>query len=442
MCVDTIYTLVLLFLLDFLKIFVVTGKVTMGKNPIEIETFGEFKLIGADGKISTEEDIRSGVMTRFLVYILIHRDHINTKDELIENLWFYGEADNPAGTLKNLTYRVRNFLKKNFNDDSMILSGAIGGYIWNQDVPVHLDTEEFDRCYAMALDQTLFPDDRIIWCEKVVDIYKGAFVPKISDMLWVTNISVYYKNRYLIVVDELISLYSTQNKYDKIINLINKAVVFDPLNEGLYCNMIDALVATGNRAMAEETYDHASSIIYEELGIRNSKDLSEKHEKLLKMANGSKTDTIIEVGDKIEEENVNGVFFCGYPVFREIYRLEARKISRLGEAEYVALFTLNNEIYAETPSDLEKFRMNKGMRLIENVFRVSLRVGDVVSRYSDYQYIILLAACSFESTKMIVNRIINRFNEMNTNTSLNIKYSIKEVSNENHERMDKDGTDT
>lgn len=84
----------------------------MGNDPIEIETFGEFKLIGADGKISTEEDIRSGVMIRFLVYILIHRDHINTKDELIENLWFYGEVDNPAGTLKNLTYRVRNFLKK------------------------------------------------------------------------------------------------------------------------------------------------------------------------------------------------------------------------------------------------------------------------------------------------------------------------------------------
>lgn len=407
----------------------------MGNDPIEIETFGEFKLIGADGKICTEENIRSGVMTRFLVYILIHRDHVNTKDELIENLWFDGEVDNPAGTLKNLTYRVRNFLKKYFNDDSMIQSFARGGYMWNPDIPVHLDIDEFDKCYDMATDQAIFPDDRIIWCEKAVDIYKGAFVPKISDMLWATNISMYYKNRFLRVVDELGRLYNNQEKYDKIINLLNKAIGFDTLNESLYCSMIDALIATGNRAMAEETYDHASSLIYEELGIRNPKELSEKHEKILKMTNGSKTDTIIEVCDNIDEKSVDGVFFCGYPVFREIYRLEARKITRLGEAEYVVLFTLNNGMQSDDFSDLDKFRMDKGMRLLENIFRVSLRVGDVVSRYSDYQCIILLATCSFESTKIIVNRIIKKFNAQNTNACLNVKYSIEEVSKENHEKI-------
>jgi DNA-binding SARP family transcriptional activator len=409
-------------------------KVAMGNNPIEIQTFGEFRLIGADGKISTEEDIRSGVMTRFLVYMLINRDHINTKEELIENLWFEGEIDNPSGTLKNLTYRVRNFLKKNYNDDSMIQSFSRGGYMWNPNVPVHLDIDEFDKCYDIALDQTIFPDDRISWCEKIIDIYKGAFVPKIADMLWATNISMYYKNRYLKVVDELVRLYQNQEDYDKIINLVNKAIVFDSLNEGLYCKLIEAFIATGNRSMAEETYDHASTILYDELGIRNPKDLSAVREKILKMTNGSKTDTIVDVCGDIEEENVDGVFFCGYPVFREVYRLEARKISRLGEAEYVALFTLNNGGSTEAASDLEKFRMDKGMKILENVLNVSLRVGDVVSRYSDYQYIILLSACSYESTKMIVNRITDRFNSKNSNPNLSIKSSIEEVSNEDHEK--------
>ena len=41
--------------------------------------------------------IRSDIMTKFLIYLLLHRDKVITKEELIENLWNEDEIDNPAG---------------------------------------------------------------------------------------------------------------------------------------------------------------------------------------------------------------------------------------------------------------------------------------------------------------------------------------------------------
>lgn len=409
----------------------------MEQGVIRVKTLGEFAICSTDGCWVSEDEMRSSVMTKFLLYLLTHRDHMNSKEELIENLWHEGEIENPAGALKNITYRVRNFLKEHLGDGDFILS-VRGAYAWNEAIPVVLDIEEFEGCYDNAMNQSLFPDDRIPWCEKMIALYQGSFGQKITDMIWAANLSMYYQTRYLNVVGELIGLYKKEDEQEKIIALANQALSFDGLNENLYCELIEAFVASNQRQMAEDVYEGASKLFLEELGIRSPKGLTEAHEKILKMTKGSKSDTILEVCTEIEEADVDGAFFCGYPVFREIYRLEARKIARLGNAEYVVLFSLESR-KAKQGTKLTKadeFMMNKGMRRFEKVLDYSLRVGDVVSRYSDLQYIVLLSACSYESSKNVADRVLRKFYSGNNNEDLILTYSLEEVAMENTASQD------
>jgi len=133
--------------------------------------------------------------------------------------------------------------------------------------------------------------------------------------------------------------------------------------------------------------------------------------------------------DMTEDGNLAGVYMCGYPVFREIYRLEARKISRLGEAEFVVLLTveMNGNVKAENEK-MEQFITKQAMKQLEEALKATLRIGDVAARYSDRQFVILLPTCTYESSVAVTKRIVSNFNEKNKGKKVTIKTEFEQVT--------------
>ena len=121
-------------------------------------------------------------------------------------------------------------------------------------------------------------------------------------------------------------------------------------------------------------------------------------------------DRFIIPDDMVEEEESVGVYFCGYAVFREIYRLEVRKNSRLGESEYIVLFTveLGDNVKADNDK-MKNFVIEQGMKNLKNTLKEVLRIGDVAARYSDSQFIVLLPTCTYESSVSVVKRVLTCF---------------------------------
>ena len=111
--------------------------------------------------------------------------------------------------------------------------------------------------------------------------------------------------------------------------------------------------------------------------------------------------------------------------------MEARKIKRLGEAEYVLLLTMSGKA-ADQMEAAEAFLLKKAMKRLEKVLNTSLRVGDVAALYSDSQYIVLLPSCTYEAASMVAERIQNKFaRELpKTTSNFNLKYSLEEVTTE------------
>ena len=109
---------------------------------LSVNTLGKFQVINEEDVLN-DDNIRSAMMTKLLLYILIHRDQTLGTDEIASALWQEEEVENPAGALKNLMYRLRTLLKQHFGEGDFILTNR-GSYYWNPDIKVVIDAEEFE----------------------------------------------------------------------------------------------------------------------------------------------------------------------------------------------------------------------------------------------------------------------------------------------------------
>ncbi|MFR4559702.1 MAG: hypothetical protein ACLT4U_19125, partial [Blautia obeum] len=76
-------------------------------------------------------------------------------------------------------------------------------------------------------------------------------------------------------------------------------------------------------------------MFYDHLGIRDVERFHEIYNDILSLSTNQMSDISSLVDSVTEKEEPREVFVCEYPVFREIYRVEARRIRRTGIAEYM-----------------------------------------------------------------------------------------------------------
>ena len=104
---------------------------------ITVNTLGKFQI--TDGEAFVNDDsLRSTMLIKLLIYLLLYRDKTLTTDDISNAIWQDEEIDNPAGALKNLMYRLRKELVANFGENDFVLTNR-GSYRWNPDVNVVLD---------------------------------------------------------------------------------------------------------------------------------------------------------------------------------------------------------------------------------------------------------------------------------------------------------------
>lgn len=385
---------------------------------LTVYTLGKFQI--TDGKaVINDNNLHSPMLSKLLMYMFLYRDKTLTTEDIANAIWQDEEVDNPAGALKNLMYRLRKCLEKNFGSNDFILTNR-GSYKWNPDVEVILDIEEFEKLINEAKAENVC-DIAVMKYEQVVNMYCGDFMTKLLDMHWIVTLNTYYHSLYLSSVKALADLYAKSDCYEELEKLCSIALKYDNVDEQLYCFQIEARMHTGKINLALESYEKAREIMEKELGIRKTTVLNKVYEELLSMSKGQTAYNINEVHDDIVEEDPQGVFFCGYPIFKEIYHLEARKCKRSKTPENLLLFTL--ETNKDDTREIQEFRIKKSMGVMEDTIKDCLRVGDVAAKYSDSQFVILLPTCNRALSLIVANRIVSKFYDKGAQYK-NIKVNI------------------
>ena len=391
---------------------------------LKVQMFGEFLVSGRDGSLD-DDKIRSEMMTKLLAYIFCHRRKKVTVMELAEALWHDDKSDNPAGALKNLMYRVRNIMKKEWGELDFILTGR-GTYSWNPEVPVWIDAEEFERLCRQAKAWGSC-EEKIEGLLQAVKLYRGPFLPKLSGEYWAASLSTYYHSLYLTSVKDLAALLEENSRFEEMGAVCQKAIQLDALDEELHCCFIKALIGQNKQNLALEHYQKTVDLLYDNLGVRPSRELREVYEELLKQKHSQELD-LGNIQDELKsEDDGSGAFLCEYGVFKKSYHLEQRRASRLGLPVYISLITVYPSIDVQEDSEAYLKLINTGMSVMETVLISSLRNGDVISRYSGNQFIVMLPNCQYDSSQMIMKRIQDKFYTRDKKLKVKIQYSLDEI---------------
>lgn len=389
-----------------------------------VKTLGKFQISDRT-EILDESKLHSPMLIKLFVYMMIHRGKPLSIEEITNAVWAEEEIDNPVGALKNLMYRLRKVLNDTFGKQEYIITNR-GSYTWNPEIEVLVDTDEFEKLIHAAKGQ----ENKNAAAEKyeyALMIYEGRFINNITDLYWIHNLNAYYHTMYLDAVRSLMDIYFKRGNYVDIEMICDKALEIDPSEEQLYTYKIKAYMYAGKLKQAMEYYEIAKKRIQYEIGIHDPELLQEVYQELLSMDNGEFVEDMEGIQADVIEENPDGVFFCGYPIFKEIYQLEARKSTRSGLPNQLILFTV--ETVNKEPEAIQAFRIKQGMERLESVMRKALRIGDVAARYSDSQYVLMVLNCDCECGWLVANRIISKVSEGTTKyDNIKIRVDIEEVT--------------
>ena len=155
--------------------------------------------------------------------------------------------------------------------------------------------------------------------------------------------------------------------------------------------------------------------------MRPSQELRELYNEIMSVEKSLETDLETIQDDLREAAARPGAFVCEYGFFREAYRLEARRAARSGTSVHIALITVSLPDGGMPPLSVLAATMDQ----LQEVLTGSLRRGDVVSKYSGAQFVVMLPAANFENSTMVMERVVSSFYRQHRRNFLKLSYKIR-----------------
>lgn len=242
------------------------------------------------------------------------------------------------------------------------------------------------------------------------------------------NQSSYYHSMYLRMMNQFLTECKEAKRYQEMENYCHRALKLDALDEGLHCAMMYALIGQRKQSEAMDHYRNAERILYDNLGVRLSEEMFQIYEELMKETHTEQQDISRIQKELLSEREAMGAFFCEYGTFKKNYELEVRRAGRLGISVFLALITLCVIPEIKNDQSAIKTTVQMGMNQLQEVLQNSLRTGDVMTRYSHNQFLIMLQGCQYENAQKVMQRIETRFYATKRRAKVNMQYSLDEMT--------------
>ena len=364
---------------------------------IRIEMLGGFVIKYGNVHI-TEQVKRSSKIWKLLQYLITNRSKSVSQEELIDVFCDSELVGNPGSALRTMVYRARSTMAESglpFAED-MILSKN-GGYAWNNSISCVVDTEEFE-----ALCKKVTPDiegpERLDMLLKAAELFKGDFLPNSAGDMWVMPLARWYRSLYIGCVHDALELLIDASRNSEAEELCVKALRLDPFDEKMLEYYLRSLIAQGKNAEAIEEYKRMENMFYDVLGVSFSDNLRALYNQISRPAIKEGTTLEALMSDWLEGADFSGAYYCDLSVFRTMFQIEARSVPRSGRTAYIVKIDTKHEPNAKSGGV---------MRQLGTIIPVSLRMGDLFTRSSANQYMLMLHSLTYENCKDLINRILH-----------------------------------
>lgn len=121
-----------------------------------------------------------------------------------------------------------------------------------------------------------------------------------------------------------------------------------------------------------------------------------------------------------EKNRPNGAYKVEYEGFKHIYQFVSRYSARKETDIEIILFTISKK----DGNMIDPITLSEAMFDLENIIKVSLRIGDVATKYSSCQYLVMLIGAHNVNPQDVVNRIVNNYSAFADKYNIVVKYDI------------------
>ncbi|MBT9147360.1 MAG: Regulatory protein AfsR [Syntrophomonadaceae bacterium] len=388
-------------------------------NYLEVISLGNFLVKNGETHFS-ENASRSRKVWDIFKYFLAHHGQIILPEVVVEQLWPEQSYADAKSSVRTLVYRLRRLL----GDNAGLIIFNQGGYSLKQqenfwwDVPVFVSGCNNAQQVAEQGDESLAAS----LYRSVLSLYKGDFLPECAYSDWVIPFRNHYHRLYLQSVCHLLAILKKNKQYAEIIAEATKALFIDFFEEEIHLFYIEALLAEGKTSQARSHYQNATAVFYREMGIKPSPALKRLFRQL---QSADDEDKVLEFSTFREtlqnREEAHGAIWCEPDIFRFLCRLESKRQERTGQQAVLVLLSISTNKIG-LPDDNKN--ASRKPEMLQDLLQTALRKSDVLCRFNEHQFILLLPASSPEQTQKMLQRVEEGFRTA-TNGSLLLKTRLQ-----------------
>lgn len=393
----------------------------MEEKRLRVRMLGSFSIELDDAKMDDSGN-RSRKVWLLLAYMIYYRSRAVSQEELTDLLWGDEEnSSNPLNALKTMFHRARTMLNQlGSNAGHELIVRRDGSYAWNTEIPIWFDVETFDQlCQAGAAAQD--EDQRLEQYLQAIELYGGDFLNKLSSEPWVVPIAAYFHNLYIQATQESLILLENRERREEAIGICRRALEVEPYNEELYRHLIRNLLDTGEQREAIAAYEEMSELLFSNFGVMPSEEIRAMYREAVRTVNDRAVPIGVVREQLREQEPPAGALVCDYDFFKVLYHAEARMIARSGDAVHIGLLS----VLGEGGKELPKRSLDRAMENLQEQIRLNLRRGDIASRCSVSQFILMLPQANYENSCMVCERVIKAFYRQYPHSPAELHYSVQ-----------------
>lgn len=322
-----------------------------------------------------------------------------TRQQLLEVVWKEGgDPQKEKSNLNQHLYYLRQLIHESHFPEGKYIIVQKPRYYFTEDYEIHSDTEQLDQILEEIRNAEAAGEDTLELLRQFCRGYTGEFLPMLNGEEWVVEKSAYYQKQYFSCLSRLCGRLKEMGGYQEMLELCTVASQIHPYDEW-QAVQIDCLVAMNRYKDALKVYEDAAEFFYEDLGVSSlNRTIARYRNTEGRLHYLSSALAGIRKGLN-EEERLWGAYCCSYPSFVDVYRIVVRMQERTGIGSLLMVCTLNIAGSGEnTETWMERFRQ---------FMAGSIRNGDVYTRYSPNQFLVLLMQAEEKDVENIEERLKN-----------------------------------
>ena len=245
------------------------------KSPIlQAQLFGGFRLVYDNMAIT---GVNSARLQSLLAFLILHADSPQSRQQVAFLFWPDTSETQARNNLRQFLFQLRQTLP----DPDRFLQVDTNIIFWKTDEKQIVDVSLFKRAlkdadlYNQRGDQSL----QRIMLEQAISAYQGDLLPSSYDD-WIEPERERLRLQCQDVHRKLVQILEMQREYRLALNVAQRLLVLDPLDEGAYVTLMRLHALNDDRLSARRVYQKAVEVLQRELDVEPSETLHSAYQRL------------------------------------------------------------------------------------------------------------------------------------------------------------------